>query len=99
MIRGTTPTLRFTLPFDTAEVAALYITIDQTHLVTVEKSLADCTLVGSTVSFRLTQEDTLKLVQSVPAQIQVRLKTTDGTAMASNVFETPVEKILKEGAI
>lgn len=99
MIRGTTPTLRFALPFDTAEVAELFVTITQAYGPTVEKSLKDCTLEGTTVACPLTQEDTLQLRQSVPALVQVRLRTTAGAAMASKVFETSVHRILKEGVI
>ena len=51
------------------------------------------------LTFRLTQEDTLKLDEKVPAEMQVRAKTNTGTAPASNVVEISVGKILKEGII
>lgn len=37
MIRGTTPTLEFTLPFDTSLIAEMYITLTQNGTTTMEK--------------------------------------------------------------
>lgn len=37
MIRGTTPTLEFTMPFDTSLIAELYITITQNGATALEK--------------------------------------------------------------
>lgn len=42
MIRGTTPTLEFTLPFDTSLIAKMYITMTQNGKTALEKTLSDC---------------------------------------------------------
>lgn len=61
MIRGTTPTLEFTLPFDTSLIAEMYVTIAQGEKTVLEKTLSDCNCSGTSVSLALTQEDTLRL--------------------------------------
>lgn len=60
MIRGTTPTLEFTLPFDTSLIAEMYVTIAQGEKTVLEKTLSDCSCSGTSVSLALTQEDTLR---------------------------------------
>ena len=100
MVRGTTPTLTFTLPFPVSTLAALYITISQ-HFenIRIEKGLEDCTVSGNDVSVVLSQEDTLKLVDDRQAFIQVRVRTRDGTALASEMIPCAVEDVLKDGVI
>lgn len=59
MIRGTTPTLEFTLPFDASLIAEMYVTIAQGEKTVLEKTLSDCNCSGTSVSLTLTQEDKL----------------------------------------
>lgn len=83
MIRGTTPTFEFTLPMLTDEIAAGYITFAQDGSVVIDKALADCTCAGSTVTLHLTQEETLKLSQNTRTELQMRVRTTGGEALAT----------------
>lgn len=99
MIRGTTPTVQWTLPFDHSLLECMYLTISQRGTVLVEKSLTDCTCDGANVSCRLSQEDTLALDCKKPAEIQVRVKTINGDAMASQIVSIPAGRILKDGEI
>ncbi|MGN1013852.1 MAG: hypothetical protein ACI4PM_00685 [Butyricicoccus sp.] len=102
MYRGTTPQHVFELPDELADVAfdALYITYSQFGVTKIEKALNDVTRDGSKLTVHLTQEETLQLVASAqPVHIQIRLRTADGTAMASNVVLAPVKSVLKEGVI
>ncbi len=100
MVRGTTPTLTFTLPFPVSTLSALYINISQHYeSIQIEKSLSDCTISGNDVSVILTQDDTLKLVAGRQAFIQVRVRTSDGTALASEMIPCMVEDVLKDGVI
>ena len=46
MIRGTTPTLEFTLPFDTSLIAEIYVTMTQNGKTVLEKTLSDCNCSG-----------------------------------------------------
>lgn len=101
MIRGTTPTLEFTLPFDTSLIAEMYITLTQNGTTMLEKTLSDRNCSGTSVSLTLTQEDTLGLQQQprLQAEIQIRVRTTSGEALASDIMSVYVGRILKEGVI
>ena len=48
---------------------------------------------------RLTQQGTLKLNAFMPVAIQIRMRTNDGNAVASNIITTSVGQILKDGVI
>lgn len=100
MTRGTTPTYRFTLPFPASSLSSWYISFAQRGVekfsVPHTRGIAD----GSAVSVTLTQAETLKLEAGVDAFIQLRgIVAATGEAIASNIVETPVEPVLKEGVI
>ena len=99
MIRGTTPKLKFTLPFDSADLSVCYITLAQKDSVVVEKTLEDCERNGRELSVRLTQAETLKLDANHSTKIQIRAKTAMSDAIASDIFTVCTEDILKDGEI
>ena len=101
MIRGTTPTLEFTMPFDTSLIAELYITITQNGATALEKTLSDCNCNDTSVSLTLTQEDTLRLEQKPysNSEMQIRVRTVAGEVLASNIMSIYVGRILKDGVI
>jgi hypothetical protein len=99
MIRGTTPTLRFSIPFDADLLEEAYATLSQNDKVVVERSLKDFKVDGRTLSVTLTQEETLKLQCEVKTEIQMRVKTKTGEALASDVYVTDTGRILKDGVI
>lgn len=101
MIRGTTPTLEFTMPFDTSLIAELYITITQNNATALEKTLSDCNCNDTSVSLTLTQEDTLRLEQKPysDSEMQIRVQTVAGEVLASNIMRIYVGRILKDGVI
>lgn len=107
MTRGTTPTHTFTLPDDlkTATLSALYITYAQRGETVLEKTLSDVTINNGVITCTLTQAETLLFSVRNHARstddvaIQVRLKTSDGTAMASDIMRIPVTDVLKDGEI
>lgn len=99
MIRGTTPKLKFILPFNVDTLAEVFITMAQNDITVVEKSLKECEHDGRCLSVRLTQEDTLKLDCTCNTEIQIRAKTTTGEALASNIFTCDTGRILKDGVI
>lgn len=53
------------------------------------------------LSVRLPQEETLKLIaqRNLRAEIQLRVLTRDGEALASNIETVDVGRILKDGVI
>jgi hypothetical protein len=101
MIRGTTPTLEFTMPFDTSLIAELYITITQNGATALEKTLSDCNCNDTSVSLTLTQEDTLRLEQKPysDSEMQIRVRTVAGEVLASDIMSIYVGRILKDGVI
>lgn len=107
MIRGTTPTHTFTLPNDlkALTISALYITYAQYGKTVLEKTLEDVKITDGVITCTLTQADTLKfevLDQHCgcdKVDVQVRLKTSDGVAMASDIMSVTIMDILKDGEI
>ena len=98
MIRGTTPTHTFNLPFDAVLIDKLKITYAQNGVVVLTKEKADCKIDGNAVAVKLTQEDTLKFDAS-RVQIQIRVLTTGGDALASDIVTKPCGEVLEEGVL
>ena len=96
---GTTPTLSFTLSFDPALLAEAWITLQQSAIDTITKTLSDCEINGNKLSFTLTQEETLKLIPDVQILIQMRVRFADGSAAASRVIRVDAAYILRGGVI
>lgn len=100
MIRGTTPTLTFNLPFDVSNLKTAYVTIkSKDKTVKVEKSLAECTAVGKSIIATLTQADTLLFEGRKNVRVQLRVLTKSDEALASNIYTVPMGEILKDGVI
>lgn len=99
MIRGTTPTLKFVIPFDTSLLATAYITLAQNGEVVLEKEMTQCNCKERVLSVQLKQEETLMLTCDCKTEIQVRAKTLEGASLASDIFIVDTERILKDGVI
>lgn len=99
MIRGTTPKLEFTLPFDTEQLQEAFVTFAQNGSVVLDKPLSECILDQNTLTVRLTQEDTLKLKEVYTTEMQIRARMLSGDALASNIIRVSTERILKDGVI
>ena len=98
MIRGTTPTLQFVLPFAANIIDVLDIAFSQQlqpyapAQIVLDKNLSDCTLDGDTISLVLSQEDTLALSSAQDVEIQLRI-LSNGSALASQIITVPVGRI------
>jgi hypothetical protein len=99
MIRGTTPTLEFQLPMSVETIADAYVTFAQKGQVLIDKKLADCSCGTDTLTVQLTQEDTLKLEAGQVTELQIRVKTKDNNALASQIMKVSTDRILKDGVI
>ncbi len=99
MIRGTTPTLEFELPFETSLLTEAWITFSQSGKTVLDKKLTDCACDDRMLSVRLTQEETLALDCGCLTEIQLRVKTLDGNALASDIIKVYTAQILKDGVI
>lgn len=101
IIRGTTPTIRYT--FSTVQVSTIrtaYLTLKQTSC-NIELDLTSATVdaENNALEWKLSQEDTLKINASNRVDIQVRYKLADGSAGASQITSINAYKILKDGEI
>lgn len=105
MIRGTTPTLEFNLPFmasliKSAEILISYV--DNHKEVLIEKGLDDCVLGETSIATELTQEETLAFPAPITAEVQLRVVITQGgkdLALATDVYKVKVKKLLKDGVL
>lgn len=99
MIRGTTPTLEFTVPFDTSILAEAWVTFSQNDNVVLNKQLKDCKCNERKLIVHLTQEETLLLDCKCMTEIQIRARTHEGEALVSNIMTEDTGRILKDGVI
>ncbi len=96
---GTTPIICFYLPFEYDVVAEMWFTVSQRGTELFTKYKNEMEVEGSKVIVKLSQEETLRLNQGQKVEIQVRIRTTGGDALASQVITIEVDKILKGGVI
>ena len=98
--RGTTPTLIFTyntVPVNT--ITDAYLTITSRGEKIIEKDLSEAVIGQKTLSWTLTQEETLAIEVNAKIEIQCRYKTADGYAGVSKLYEEKGGRILKDGVI
>ena len=98
MIRYTTPTITFSLPFEASYLTAAYISLLQGSTA-VDKTLADCETSEKTLSITLSQEETAGFAAGTPVKVQLRCVGNDGKAYASRQFRLDVDDVLKEGVL
>lgn len=99
MFRGTTPTLKFELPFDTAFINTVWITFAQNNKEIFTVKTDACELNENVITAKLTQKQTLQLKGSYEVEIQIRILTNENDALVSHVIKAFVNKILKDGEI
>lgn len=99
MRRGTTPTNLFKSNVDLTEAEVLYITYKQRGVTVIEKTIEDVTINEKNFEVDLTQQETLQLDPKQKVEIQVRARFPGGRAIGSNIVETTVGRILKDGEI
>lgn len=95
MIRGTTPKHIFNIPFDTKMIEKVRIIYAQHDYPILIKEKDDCTLQDKTITVELTQEETLKFDADYDVQVQMRILTTGGDALASDIKTVSCDEILE----
>lgn len=90
MRQATTPKQIFTLPTSIDNVKSVLITYQQNGDIVIEKTLEDCEIEDSTISFYFTQEET-NLFKVGKYAIQVRFLTNDNKAFTSEPIERKCE--------
>lgn len=97
MIRVTTPRHTFTFPTDPSEYVKILVTYYQAGQIVLEKTEEDMTFDnGNKAYYRLSQEETKSFLPCKDVRIQVRVKTVNGTAMASDYITMRVEDVLND---
>ena len=99
MIRGTTPTHTFQIPFNTNLVKEIRISYAQRDAVVVEKTTEDCKLDGMNITVKLTQEETLRFSENVMAALQLRVLLNDGNVLATPGMRLDVGELLQDEVI
>ena len=100
IVRGTTPTLTFTLPFEVDNLDAFWISFKQQNKVELnkEKGASGVTQKNYTITVTLSQEETLQFGAG-KCLIQIRARDTSGKAVASNTMNFEVADVLRSGVI
>ena len=96
MIRGSTPTHTFRLPFAGSMVAEAMVIYAQNDVEVFHKDTYDCKLEGNAISVTLDQEETLLLSHLSNVQIQLKVKTTEGVVLVSIPTVISVQKCLND---
>ena len=114
MYRGTTPTVTINCDVDASCFVVMLVTFvvkkrstyGVPQEIEVTKQLGDdgVKVDGQVIAITLTQADTLLLGSLNPGadqtvEVQVRGKTADDRAFASNIMSAPLSRILKDGQI
>lgn len=95
MRQGTTPKHTFNLPFAIPEGAVVRIIYKQGDSVVLVKTDQDCEINESSVSVRLTQEETFSFNEKRKVRIQLRILTPEEEALESNIITRTVEECLE----
>ena len=102
MIKGTTPTIKYNLPFESsliksAEIVVKYV--DANKEVLIVRNMEECKRGDKSIETKLTQEETLALPAPSTVEVQLRIVTTDDTILASVPEKVTVKRLLKEDVI
>lgn len=91
-----TPTHKFTLPFNVDRIDSLFITYRQKGAVVLEKTEADCALDGDKITVTLTQQETHLFSSTFNAEAQLNILTTDGKRLVSKKYTISVSENLHD---
>ena len=96
IIRGTTPTIKFTFDqINTSDIVTAYLVIKQRGKSVIERDLPTATIETEFISWKLEQAETLKLSKS-DAEIICDWKLNDGTRGRSNAV---TENVVDSGKL
>lgn len=109
MIRGTTPTHTFTIPFDIPEGSKVRVVYTQNDKIIVERTAKECEIDVNTITVTLTSDETLQFdcrkyrcngeLKTLPVEIQVGIETPAGNKLWSNIINTTVGRCLREDGV
>lgn len=96
MIRGTTPVHRYKLPLDRLMIKELRVIYAQNSEPVLVKTLEAFAISDDWASVKLTQEESLLFDSGQLAEVQMRILTTGGEALASKIKRVSVGRLLED---
>ena len=96
MRRLTTPEHRFVLQVEPSVIDKIRITYAQDDTVVLTKETDDIFLEDNVATVILSQEETKRFVAEKDVEIQVRILTLGGNALASDIITDDVTKVLDD---
>lgn len=98
MRQGTMPTIQITInDIDLNEMQNIYVVFEQNGYI-LKKESSDLDIEGNTISVSLSQEETLNFKEGT-CNIQLRMITKGGVAIASPIKTTKVYRVLNKEVI
>lgn len=98
MRQGTTPTIQIPInDIDLNEMQNIYVVFEQNGYI-LKKESSDLDIEGNTISVSLSQEETLNFKEGT-CNIQLRMITKGGVAIASPIKTTKVYRVLNKEVI
>lgn len=98
MRQGTTPTIQITInDIDLNEMQNIYVVFEQNGYI-LKKESSDLNIEGNVISVLLSQEETLNFKEGT-CNIQLRMITKGGVAIASPIKTTKVYRVLNKEVI
>lgn len=98
MRQGTTPTIQITInDIDLNEMQNIYVVFEQNGYI-FKKESSDLDIEGNVISVLLSQEETLNFKEGT-CNIQLRMITKGGVAIASPIKTTKVYRVLNKEVI
>jgi archaellum component FlaF (FlaF/FlaG flagellin family) len=97
MIRATTPTHTFTIDANNLDLSTaqnIRLTYVQNGTTILEKNKNDVSIDGNTLTYVLTQEDTLAFNAAIPVEIQVTIKTSEGVVLKTGIVTIRADRAL-----
>lgn len=100
IIQGTTPTIRYTFStVNTADISVAFLSIKQYGRTIIEKDLSSATVEEGAISWKLLQQESLRLNRKVPATVYLSYLLIDGTRGEGQTEEATIDPTGKEAVI
>ena len=102
---GSTPTLRFSVPFDPTQLAACRVVLTGAGRILLVKEIGDLDLEAGeseesgTISYQMTQAETLLFENGMQCAAQIHIRDETGTAAVSKVMRFDASVLLKREAV
>lgn len=94
--QGSTPTHKFSMPYEKSAVDSVIITYWQNGKIVLEKYTEDIVIADLLMTTELSQEDTLLFDEKGDVKMQIKVKLTNGKVIPSNDMYASVKDVLNK---